>query len=357
MKGTPGEVESQASEPEVRHRTESGDPPVSSQPLLSALLWVLRLGPTFILIVLLIVMSVLSPFFLTGRNIQALGVQSSIVAVVALGQLLVIICRGVDISVGAVVALSGVIGVSVAGASWGNGATVVMAMLAAGLAVGAINAFFIVKGRIPQPLIVTLATLGIASGAALLISGGNTKSGFPAVVNDLGSGYVWVIPAPVMVVLGLTTAFFVLTTRTRYGRWLYAVGGNPEGARRVGLPVNKIVASAYMLCGLTAGIAGILTAGRTDTGSPDAGALLELDAITVVVIGGASLFGGRGSVINVVVGALILGTIRNGLNLLGVEPYWQTIAIGSAVLLALELDVIRGLIEERLRVRRSMGES
>jgi ribose transport system permease protein len=338
---------------EARHVTDAHEH-VASGRVLSTLLWMLRLGPGFILVVLLIAMATLSSFFLTGRNIQNLGVQSSIVAVLALGQLLVIVCRGVDVSVGSVVALSGVLGVTVAGTSWASGATVIVAMVGAGLAVGATNAFFIVKGRIPQPLIVTVATLGVARGIALLISGGNTSTGLPPAVNSLGSGFVWVIPAPVIVVVGLTFLFFVLTTRTRYGRWLYAVGGNPEGARRVGLPVNKIVASAYMLCGLTAGIAGVLTAGRTDTGSPDAGTLLELDAITAVVIGGASLFGGRGSVLNVVIGALILGTIRNGLDLLGVAPFWQTIAIGSAVLLALELDVVRGAIEERLRVRQSM---
>jgi ribose transport system permease protein len=327
-----------------------------SHRVLSSALWLLKLGPVLVLGVLLVVMATLSPFFLTGRNIQNLGVQSSIVAVLALGQLLVIICRGIDISVGSVVGLSGVIGVSVAGTSWASGVTVLGSMVAAGLAIGVINAFFVVKGRIPMPLIVTLATLGIARGAALLISEGSTATGFPDVVTTLGSGYAWEIPVPVIVVAALTAVFFVLTTRTRYGLWLYAVGGNPEGARRVGLPVNKIVASTYMLCGVTAAIAGVLTAGRTDTGSPDAGNLLELDAITAVVIGGASLFGGRGSVLNVVVGALILGTIRNGLDLLGVEPFWQIVAIGSAVLVALELDVARGAIEERLRVRQSMEE-
>jgi len=330
--------------------------PATSDRLLASALWILKLGPVFVLVILLIVMAVLSPYFLTGRNIQNLGVQSSIVAVLALGQLLVIICRGIDISVGSVVGLSGVIGVTVAGTSWASGVSVIASMIAAGLAIGVLNAFFVVKGRIPMPLIVTLATLGIARGVALLISNGNTSTGFPSVVTTLGSGYVWEIPVPVIVVLGLTAGFFVLTTRTRYGLWLYAIGGNPEGARRIGLPVNKLVASTYMLCGVTAGIAGILTAGRTDTASPDAGTLLELDAITAVVIGGASLFGGRGSVPNVVVGALVLGTIRNGLDLLGVEPFWQTVAIGSSVLVALELDVLRGAIEERLRVRQSMRE-
>ena len=332
----------------------SGSSPSGSGWGFPALLWVLKLGPLFVLLVLLIVMSLSSPYFLTGRNIQNLGIQSSIVAVLALGQLLVIICRGIDISVGSVVGLSGVIGVTVAGASWAGGATVLAAMVATGLAIGAVNAFFVVVGRIPMPLIVTLATLGIARGMALLISGGHTSTGFPGIINTLGSGYVWVVPMPVVVVVAVTVFVFILTERTRYGRWLYAVGGNPEAARRVGLPVNRIVASAYMLCGVTAGIAGVLTAGRTDTGDPDAGNLLELDAITAVVIGGASLFGGRGSAPNVIVGALILGTIRNGLDLIGVEPFWQTVAIGSAVLIALELDVMRGAIERRLRVRRSM---
>jgi ribose transport system permease protein len=137
--------------------------------------------------------------------------------------------------------------------------------------------------------------------------------------------------------------------RTQWGRWIYAVGGNPDAARRVGIPVNRVLLSVFVLCGLSAGIAGLLTAGRTNAGAPTAGQLLELDAITAVVIGGASFFGGRGSVPNVVAGALIIGVIRNGLNLLDVTPFWQNIAIGSLVIVSLEIDVLRGYVERRLR--------
>jgi ribose transport system permease protein len=133
---------------------------------------------------------------------------------------------------------------------------------------------------------------------------------------------------------------WVFLARTQWGRWIYAVGG---------VPVDRLLFSVYVLCGLAAGVAGILVAGRTDAGAPNAGEGLELDTITAVIIGGASFFGGRGSVWNVIAGALIIGVIHNGLNLLDVTPFWQAIAIGALVILSLELDVVRARLEDRLR--------
>jgi ribose transport system permease protein len=321
-----------------------------------ALFMLLRIGPGLILIMLFVAMAFASPYFLTERNLQNLGNQSAIVAALALGQLLVIVTRGIDVSVGSSMALAGIVGIAFGSLEVANGASVILVMLLVGAAAGVLNAFFIVKGRLPQPLIVTLATLGIARGAALLITGGETDTNVPSAVSSAGSGFVGSIPVPVLLVGALALLLYVLSTRTRWGRWVYATGGNPSAAKEIGLPVDRIQMSVYVICGLTAGFAAVLSVGRTGSASPFAGQGLELDAITAVIIGGASLFGGRGSVGGVLVGALILGTIRNGLDLLSVSPYWQTIALGAIVLLALELDMIRGRLEQRVRTAQAGGD-
>jgi ribose transport system permease protein len=307
---------------------------------------VVQAGPVLILALLAVVMTVLSPYFLTQRNLTNLGFQTSIVAVLALGQLLVILTRGIDLSVGSVVALAGVLGV----AAGDSGPLVVLTMVLAGALVGAVNGLVLVKGRVMNPFIVTLGTLSIVRGAALVISDAETVAGLPPLVVTLGTGLVGPIPVPALLVAALGASAWVLLTKTQWGRWIYAVGGDPEAARRVGIPVDRLLLSVYVLCGAAAGVAGLLVAGRTDAGSPNAGQLLELDSITAVIIGGASFFGGRGNVANVVAGALIIGVIRNGLNLLDVTPFWQSIAIGTLVILSLELDVLRGHLERRLRI-------
>jgi ribose transport system permease protein len=306
---------------------------------------VVEAGPVLILVLVALAMSLLSPFFLTERNVTNLGFQTSIVAVLALGQLLVILTRGIDLSVGAVVALAGVLGV-MAGDS---GPVVVLTMALAGALVGAVNGLVLVKGRVMNPFIVTLGTLSIVRGAALVISDAQTVSGLPPLVQSLGNDTIGPIPLPALLVAALGVVTHLLLARSQWGRWIYAVGGNPDAARRVGIPVDRVLISVYVLCGLAAGIAGLLVAGRTDAGAPTAGQLLELDAITAVIIGGASFFGGRGSVGNVIAGALIIGVIRNGLNLLDVTPFWQSIAVGVLVILSLELDVLRGHLEQRMR--------
>jgi len=321
---------------------------------MSLALRIVQTGPVLILGLVVVVMTALSPFFLTERNITNLGFQTSIVAVLALGQLLVILTRGIDLSVGSVVALSGVVGAIVSGASTtgatgSHGALTLLAMAGVGLGVGLVNGLILVGGRVMNPFIVTLGTLGIARGLALVISDGQTKTGLPPIVAKLGSDTVAGIPIPVILVAALALTLGVLLGRTQWGRWIYAVGGNPGAAERAGIPTGRVLLSAYVLCGLLAGVAAILVAGRTDSASPQAGQLLELDSITAVIIGGASFLGGRGRVSNVIAGALIIGVIRNGLDLLGVSPFWQLIAIGVLVIASLELDVLRGRLESRLR--------
>jgi ribose transport system permease protein len=303
------------------------------------------------LIGLCIVFALLSPYFLTVRNVQNVGVQSAVVGLLALGQFLVILTRGIDISVGSVLAFSAVVGV-ILGPD--NGAIFIVASLIAGMAVGALNGGLITVGKLPQPLIVTVATMGLARGVAQMMTDGQAVVGLPPVIGNLGGGSIGLLPVPVLVLFGAATLLAVLTATTKWGRWLYAVGGNPEAAQKLGVPATGIIFTSYVICGFMAGLAGVLTAGRTDAATPLAGVGLELYAITAVVIGGASLFGGRGNVWNVVVGALILGVIKNGLDLLGVEPFFQTVSIGIIIIFALLVDVLRGRFEERLRVIRAM---
>jgi ribose transport system permease protein len=328
--------------------------PVGSAARRRALRWGLRLvelGPVLILAVLVVVMGILSPYFFKSNNLTNLGFQTAVIAALAIGQLMVILTRGIDLSVGSTVAFTGVLAAVVGGTSWGGHlAPVLAAGLAGGLAVGLINGVIYVGGRVPHPFIVTLATLGAIRGLALIISGGETKTTLPSGVLTIGSGTVGIVPVSIIIVLGVAIVAWVLLSRTQWGRWIYAIGGEPEAAKRAGLPVGRLLISVYALCGLLAGLAGIITAGRTSAGAPTAGNLLELDAITAVIVGGASFFGGRGSVVNALVGALILGVVRNGLDLLDVSAFYQQVAIAMVILASVELDVARGYLEQRLRV-------
>ena len=309
----------------------------------------IRIGPGLMLIAVVIVIASLSPVFLTPRNVGNVLSQSAVIAVLALAQLLVIVTRGIDLSVGSTLALSAVVGAMVFSAT-PNGTVVIVAMLATGTAVGAVNGLVYVYGRLPHPFIVTLATLSIARGLALWLSGGQPLQGMPQIVQDLGGGSLGWFPFSAFLVGGLALIGLLLTTRMVWGRWIYAVGGNPDGARRAAIPVRRVVVSVYVLSGLAAGIGAIITSGRLNGGSPTFGELAELDTIAAVVIGGASFLGGRGTIGNALVGALMIGVIRNGMNLLNVDAFLQPIVIGMVIVLAVELDVVRGHLERRLRI-------
>jgi ribose transport system permease protein len=309
----------------------------------------LRIGPLLILLGIVVVLAFLSPFFFTTRNLGNVLAATAAIAVLSMGQLLVILTRGIDLSVGSTLALASVVGALVF-TSVDSGAVVIGAMLVTGLLVGTVNGVVYVKGRLPHPFVITLAMLSIARGLALWLSGGQPIRGMPDVVNAIGGGSVGWFPVSAILVLAIAFLVFILTTRIVWGRWIYSVGGNPEAARRTGIPVNKVLISVYVLSGLMAGVAGIITAGRLNAGSPTFGELAELDSIAAVVIGGASFLGGRGNVLNALVGALMIGVIRNGMNLLAVDAFFQLIVIGVVIVLAVEADVLRGYLEERFRV-------
>jgi ribose transport system permease protein len=317
--------------------------------LLNLSLRVFRIGPLLILLGLILAMRELSPVFFTTDNAGNVLGQSAAIAVLSIGQLMVILTRGIDLSVGSTIALASVVGAIVFrhGAS---GVVVVLVMLGVGAAVGMVNGGVYVWGRLPHPFIITLATLSIARGMALQFSGGQPKRGVPSAVEKIGSGSIRWLPYSSFLVVGVAILAAVALTRMVWGRWVYATGGNPEAARRTGVPVKSVLISVYVLCGLLAGVAAIITSGRLNAGSPTSGNLAELDSIAAVIIGGASFLGGRGTVGNALVGALMIGVIRNGMNLMNVNAFLQPIVIGCVIVVAVESDVLRNKLEERFRV-------
>lgn len=309
----------------------------------------LGVGPLLILVALAVAISLLTPNFLKAANLSNILAQSAVIAVVAMGQHLVILTRGIDLSVGANLALATVMGGLMFRVT-DSPTLVILAMLAAGTAVGAVNGLFYVFGRLPHPFIITLATLSICKGLALELSiGHTTMRGMPEAVTFIGGATSFGVPNSFFVVFGVAALVLVLTKTMVWGRWIYAVGGNPESARELGIPVKGVLLSTYVISGLCAGIGAVLLSGRTGASSPLYGNLLELDTIAAVIIGGASFLGGRGNLGHALIGALMIGVIRNALNLMNVNVFFQMIAIGVIIVAAVEADVLRNYLEKRAR--------
>jgi ribose transport system permease protein len=310
----------------------------------------LSIGPLLILILLGVVISLLTPNFLTPGNLGNIAAQTAVIAIVAIGQHLVILTRGIDLSVGANLALATVVG-GLVFRSFDSAVLVMSAMLLTGAAVGAVNGLVYVFGRLPHPFIITLASLSICRGLALeLAIGHTTMRGMPELITTIGGTSTFGIPNSFFVVLLVTGLAVLMAKAMVWGRWIYAVGGDPQAALGMGIPVKAILVSTYVMSGLCAGIGAILLAGRTAASSPLYGNLLELDTIAAVIIGGASFLGGRGHIGHALVGAVMIGVIRNALNLLNVDVFFQMIALGLIIVVAVEADVLRNHLEARARV-------
>jgi ribose transport system permease protein len=299
-----------------------------------------RLGPLLALAVLSITLTILSSHFLTWDNLINVCRQSAVNALLALGQLVVIVTAGIDLSVGSILGLCCVLGALLLKAG-APPAVAVLGALAIGAGLGAVNGLLFTKLRLPHPFIPTLGMMNVARGLALVISGGFPISELPPGFRFWGAGSLGWIPAPLVVVALFAVAFHVFLTRTTAGRDIYAVGGNRQAALLSGVPVDARLILVYALSGLSAGAGAVVLAGRMNSGFPLAGVGGELDAIAAVIIGGASFFGGAGSVGGTLVGALIMGVLRNGLNLLDVSAYWQTVVIGIVIVAAVWVDVVR----------------
>jgi ribose/xylose/arabinose/galactoside ABC-type transport system permease subunit len=305
---------------------------------------VLRRSTVFlILFAVAIVFSILSPRFISLSNLSNILLQTSIVALLAIGQTVTMLTAGIDLAVGAVGVFCGAIAAGLAtgygfGVALGTYPAFLLTMLL-GAALGGISGLLIVRGNLP-PFVATLSMMAIARGLTLVFTQGRPVAGLPESFIFWGSGTVLGIPVPVIVVVVVTALVYLLLTRTSFGLYIYAVGGNKEMARLSGISVRSVELGAYVISGLTAAIGGLILAGRLASAQPNVGADLNLDAIAAAVLGGTSLFGGTGSVLRTIVGALIMGTLANGLNLLGVPSYPQLVIKGAVFILAVMLDIL-----------------
>ncbi|OPX13340.1 ribose ABC transporter permease [Mycobacterium sp. AT1] len=288
------------------------------------------------LILACVVMFILTPNFLTTSNLTNIVTQSSIVGIAAVGATFIIITGGIDLSVGSNVALSGMVAATLVSSGL-NGFIGVLVAIVVATAVGAFNGASVTALRL-APFIVTLAVLGMGRGLTLQISGGQSVYGLPTSFTWLGGGTVAGIPVPViMTVVVFAVGYFVLS-RTTFGHQVYAVGGNREAARLAGIRDRRVLFTVYAIAGLCAGIAAITLVGRLGSATPTAATGLELQVIAAVVIGGTSLFGGKGSLAGTFVGVLLIGVINNGLTLLDVSPFWVQFMQGLLIFLAVLLD-------------------
>jgi ribose transport system permease protein len=295
-----------------------------------------ELGTLGGLLALGLLLTALTPHFLTVSNLLNVMEQTSINAVIAVGMTFVILSGGIDLSVGSLVALSGVVLATVLQA----GAPLPVALLAgllAGALCGLLNGSLVTLGRLP-PFIATLGMMSVARGAALLFTDGRPVSGFPPGFRSLATGRVLLVPVPVLVTLAVYVLAHLVLTRTRFGRYVYAIGGNEEATRLSGVSVRFHKTMVYALSGLVSGLAAAILTARLNSAQPIAGIMYELDAIAATVIGGTSLLGGQGRVTGTLVGALIMGVLRNGLNLLGISSFLQQVVIGLVIVGAVLLD-------------------
>jgi ribose transport system permease protein len=295
----------------------------------------LELRMLALLALLSLALSLISPYFFTLNNILNLMDQSVITGIVAIGQTFVILIGGIDLSVGSLVGATGII-FGLALAALPLPLAIVAAILAGGLA-GLVNGFIITKGRVAA-FIVTLGMMSVGRSMAYVLSGANSITQLPESLANLASDSVLGVPINFLVLLILYAGAWYYLTFTKGGRTIYAIGSNAEAARAAGLRVDFYSILVYVISGALSAVAAVFLAARILSIDPIAGNGLELDTIAGVVIGGASLFGGRGTIIGTFIGVLIMVLIRNGLNLLNVNPYWQGTAIGSVIVAAVLLE-------------------
>jgi ribose transport system permease protein len=299
-----------------------------------------KLASLLSLILMSIALTILSPYFLTIDNIFNIGLQMAVIAIMAIGEMMVIISAGIDLSVGSVLALSGVISTIALVNKSGIFLAVVIGVLT-GTACGFVNGALISFGKIP-PFIATLGMMGIARGLALIITGGVPIFGLPSSFSYLGGGRIInIIPFPVIIVVILALFGHFILKYTKFGRYTYAVGSNVEATRLSGVNIERYLTMIYTFGGLLSGFAGVTLSSRLSTGQPTAGTGWELDVIAACVIGGASFSGGEGSIGGAILGAMIMGVLRNGCNLLNISNFWQQIFIGIIIIIAVFIDQYR----------------
>ncbi|MEK5078693.1 ribose ABC transporter permease [Solibacillus sp. FSL W7-1436] len=297
-----------------------------------------KLGPLLGLFLIVIVITILNPSFMTTDNVLNILRQVSISALIAFGMTFVILTGGIDLSVGSTLALTG----AVAATMLASGIDPVLTILAAlllGAVLGAVNGVIIAKGKV-APFIATLATMTIYRGLTLVYTDGRPVSdlGNEITFQMLGKGYFFGIPVPVCTMILAFIALYVIMHKTTFGRRVYAVGGNESASKLSGINVDRVKIAVYSLTGMLAALSALILTSRLNSAQPTAGTSYELDAIAAVVLGGTSLTGGKGWIFGTLVGALIIGVLNNGLNLIGVSSFFQQVVKGIVILIAVLID-------------------
>lgn len=299
-----------------------------------------KIQPLIGLISFSIIISILSPRFLTSSNLLNVFRQTSINAIIAAGMTFVILTAGIDLSVGSILGFSGAVAAKML-VSGNNIFLSIIVAIVIGAVAGIFNGIVITKGKV-QPFIATLATMILLRGATLVFTNGKpiavVGENISKIFRWIGTGEILTIPVPVVIMIIIFAVCYYILTQTSFGRHIYAVGGNEEASLLSGVNTDKIKILAYTISGILAAIAGIIVASRLSSAQPTAGEGYELDAIAAVVLGGTSLVGGQGTVIGTIIGALIIGILNNALNLMDVQSYYQMIAKAIVILVAVLLD-------------------
>ena len=321
--------------------------------------FVRRFGSLVGLFILCVVLTVWSDNFMSGRNIMNIVRQSSVTALLALGVLLPILTGGIDLSVGSIQGFTMCFLATMVVTTKMGSIEAILLTLLVGAAAGLVNGLLLTKLRLPHPFISTLGMLNIARGLALIITDGMPISGLPWQVRYLGSRNLgdsalgdWAFPMSGLLVIAVCLLYYVILNHMPIGRYVYSIGGSREAARLSGVNIDRVMNWVFVSSGFLSALAGIVLAGRVNSGYPLAGDGAELDAIAGAVIGGASLFGGEGTVFGTMVGVLIMGVLRNGLNLLNVSSFWQKVIIGLVVVLAVWVDVLRRAAENKAAIQK-----
>ncbi|HZD55687.1 MAG TPA: ABC transporter permease [Anaerolineales bacterium] len=325
-------------------KTDAGRFPVPARPAILIRAIISRNNSLIFLILFWIGLGLASPDFLAPSNLVNVALQTSVLAIVAMGMTFTMLTAGIDLSVGSAIALTSAISAGLAaqanvlpsGAYAGQALPATVAILltiVAGGILGAINGLLIVRGGMP-PFVATLAMLAAARGLTLVYTGGYVIPATDRVLTYLGTGNIGPIPVPVIVMILLFAILWYILTQTRFGLYVYAVGGNEEASRLAGVRTKLVIAGAYVISGLTAAVGGVILMGRLNSAQPNLATGFELDAIAAPVIGGTSLFGGVGTLQGALIGAFIMGTLSNGMNLVGADPYLQQVIKGGVFILA-----------------------
>ena len=289
-----------------------------------------------VVILLAIIWTIINPQFLSGSNISNIFRQASYTAIAAVGMTMVIIIGEIDLSAGSLVCASGLVGAVICKSS-GNVVLAVLGALVVGVVVGAANGILCAIGKLPG-FIASLASMTILRGLAYIMTGGNSVVWKNETFTMIGTGYIGIVPVPVIIMLIVIILGIILTTKTRFGRYIYAVGGNIEASRWSGIAVTKVKILVYIIMGVLTSVAGLIITARLGSGQPSAGTGFEMDCITAAVVGGTSMSGGRGKVLGTIVGVLLLTVLTNGMTLLGMNTYWQQVLKGVIIVVSVLAD-------------------